>query len=133
MPTGKKLTDEQIKEFLACLRAGATMEHAAHAIGCKKRALEVRAQKNPDFKEEIKNARAISNSLVQRSVFRMATAGNNITAAIFWLVNRDPIHWRRDPDNAPADTSVTLNFEGVKGITLKDARRERDKKRKRRE
>ena len=56
-------------------------------IACKKR--DDRA-----FAEELNDCAARSDSLVALSLYRKATAGQDTTAMIFWLKNRQPHLWR---------------------------------------
>lgn len=89
-----KLTPTDFARALDALRRGADITIAARAAGMSRSGFYEALSKNPAWKEQVDEARAIADDDVQAALYRMAVVEQNPTAAIFWLKNRRPVEWR---------------------------------------
>lgn len=93
-------TDKDRATVKALIGYGSTQDETAAVLGIS----DVTLRKY--FEREIQLAVIESNAAVAQSLFKMATRGNNVAAAIFWLKVRagwkDPlVQELRGPDGAP--------------------------------
>lgn len=89
-----KLTPEAIEQVIGALSVGADMALAAKVVGMSRSGLKKAASRDPELRERIDDARALADEVVIKSLYTMATVEKNVTAAIFWLKNRQPQEWR---------------------------------------
>lgn len=121
--------------MLELYRKGKTDAQVADIVGVSVRTIHNWKGKNPLFFHSLKDAKQVADDLVEASLFSRATGYSHkseeifcyfgkvkrvptvkqyapdVTAAIFWLKNRQPDRWR---DQVPASTTVT----GVAGGEL---------------
>lgn len=95
MSDGKsKLDDPEIRrQVLAATRAGADLGLAAMAVKCSRSLLAATMAKDPEFAEQMQEARDFADERVVKRLYDDACGGNT-TAQIFWLKNRRPNEWR---------------------------------------
>lgn len=77
---------------------------------------------DPAFKEECDNAVGRSDALVAMSLFTKATRGEDVTAMIFWLKNRQPHLWRDRKE-------LEVNIPDIPGTLRSAAERARERRR----
>jgi hypothetical protein len=110
---------------VGAVSAGATLRIAASIAYAQGFSVteEMIAQKkvsDPQFKETLDTCALKSDSMVAVSLYRKATVGEDTTAMIFWLKNRQPKFWRdrRELEVLVPDITGTLR-------SAADAARER--------
>lgn len=82
-----------ISQVEAMAGRGLTEEQIAHSLGISHDTLFRRKKDSAEFREAIKKGKAKGLRQITNSLFTSATNGN-VTAQIFYLVNRDPENWR---------------------------------------
>lgn len=92
--SASKLTPTAIEQVIGALSVGADMALAAKVVGMSRSGLRKAASLDPELRERIDDARALADEVVIKSLYTMATVDKNVTAAIFWLKNRQPQDWR---------------------------------------
>ncbi|TFH49336.1 MAG: hypothetical protein E4H01_04490 [Lysobacterales bacterium] len=99
-------------QILGALCAGADLALAGNIVGCTRQAIYKLRKRDPAFAELMDEARDLADEKVVRSLYEMATKGNNVTACIFWLKNRQPLKWRdrRDQDRADETAGALTRF-----------------------
>lgn len=91
-------TDAEIRrvterfEFLEFIAKGQQPLHAAFAVGWTPKRMRTEMA-DPDFATLVADAANLVDESVVHAVLRQAQAGN-MTAATFWLLNRQPNKWR---------------------------------------
>ena len=129
----KKTAAEQIAErqarkkqaVIECFRDGMTMPEAAAKVGVGTRTIVWWASKDPEFREEIDEARCRADDQVEAVMFRNALnpdPAHNVIR-IFWLKCRRPEVYRET-------TQQRLVIEKPSFDDVKDALRKRAKSRK---
>lgn len=76
---------------------GATEDDVAKRIGISRRQLFRWKKKEPQLALALQNGKEASVAAVTNKVYQLALKGN-MTAAIWYLKNRDPEHWSDHPD-----------------------------------
>lgn len=76
---------------------GATEDDVAKRIGISRRQLYRWKDKEPKLALALQNGKEASVAAVTNKVYQMAMHGN-MTAAIWYLKNRDPEHWSDHPE-----------------------------------
>lgn len=111
---------------VGAIAAGATTPIAASiaiAQGFHVSADMIRKKKLDDeiFREELDTAAARSDSMVVLSLYRKATQGQDTTAMIFWLKNRQPHFWRERRE-------LEIHIPDITGTLRSAAERARERK-----
>jgi hypothetical protein len=127
---------------------GATDSDLADAFGVSIRTISIWKAKHPEFMQALKTSKDQANSRVERSLYQRAVGYSydsvkifmqagakkpvivpyvehvppDTTAAIFWLKNRDPAHWR---DAWQLEASVGRYIISDKPMSVEDWVRER--------
>ncbi|MGE4048655.1 MAG: hypothetical protein AB7F35_27630 [Acetobacteraceae bacterium] len=95
-------TDEQRRMVRAFAGFGVPQPDIATHLGIDPKTLR------RNFREELDRGLIEANAKVAQSLFRMATEGNNVAAAIFWMKARG--RWREvhmdQPDTAPLQVVI---------------------------
>lgn len=115
------------RRYLELLTTGMSKGEAAKMVGVTLRTVEKHVKAWPGFKDAIDLVGIDLNGQVENAVFQAAKSGN-VTAAIFWLLNRDADHWK-DKRNIQVDTKVDWDAEVERihaetGAPKEDIRRE---------
>lgn len=111
-------------------RNGLTVEQIAHNIGIKASTLWEWKKKFPKIGEALKKNKELADREVENALYKCAIGYTdekgkvhepNITAQIFWLKNRDSLHWRDKNDleisgNTDISTSVSAARERLKKL-----------------
>jgi len=73
----------------------------------------------PNFSKSLKTGKLLADSMVSKSLYRQALAGN-VTACIFWLKNRQPALWRdkHDIDVKGAVLHLSMDLGDGKAVEL---------------
>ena len=116
MAKGRKVSEKTWEKFFALLREGHSVRKAAAAVGIADNTVYTTARRDPKFRERIEEARDAATDLVEHALLEKAITGN-VTAIIFWLLNRRPDRWRDR-----RQLSVTGESGGPLKIVLEDAR-----------
>lgn len=85
------LNIEQI-EILAGF--GLTDEEIARTLGVCRDTIATRKKRDLKLREALQSGKAKADMNVIKGLYTRATQGNDTTAAIFWLKNRQPDRWR---------------------------------------
>lgn len=96
---------------------GLTEEEISRVLGICRKSLVRRKTKDPKFREALLSGKAKADMNVIKGLYTRATAGNDTTAAIFWLKNRQPERWRDRRDfgiEGKVDLELTFAF-GTEG------------------
>jgi hypothetical protein len=113
--------DELSAQIIELYKQGKTDKQVSNIIGVSIRALQYWKTKHPSFLHSIKEAKSIPNQIVESCLYARATGYTiteekivfgtlykvkkhyppDVTAAIFWLTNRDPERWRRSASPEP--------------------------------
>ncbi|MBR0670563.1 hypothetical protein [Neoroseomonas soli] len=108
-PEGRPtLTEEQCRVARAMAGLGVSRRHIAMHLRIEAAALIAQ------LGEELELAEVEANSKVAKALFRMATQGNNVAAAIFWMKARGGWRERPDPDASGGDGARAIQVEIVR-------------------
>lgn len=143
-------THDEIAYDLAFL--GATDAHVARVFKTTEQTINAWKKKHPSFLESLKAGKQEADTQVKRALFQRATGYQHpdchisnymgdvtvtptvkhyppdSTAIIYWLSNRDPENWRRNPDPYSDDTApalqITFSSKPAKGnVKVTNAKR----------
>lgn len=100
--------DIDISQIAALAGRGLTEQQIADCLGISHDTLARRKRDSAEFSEAIKVGKARGLRQITNSLFKSASAGN-VTAQIFYLVNRDPENWRHINriDHTSSDRSMS--------------------------
>ncbi len=90
---GRKFASRKKKASPESGRSATRRGVAARGAGVRGRTVTTRRQKNPKFKPAEEQSELDGQKQVEAAVFQAAINGN-VTAAIFYLCNRNPDRWR---------------------------------------
>jgi len=116
MAKGRKVSEKTWEKFFALLREGHSVRKASAAVGISDNTVYTTARRDPEFRKRIEEARDAATDLVEHALLQKAITGN-VTAIIFWLLNRRPDRWRDRRQLA-----VTGETGGPLQIVIKDKR-----------
>lgn len=85
-------TSEDIKKIETLAGYGLSIARIAGVFGISKATMERRQSEYPDVSEAIEKGRALAESAVTQTAYKMAVSGNNTAMTIFWLKTR--AKWR---------------------------------------
>lgn len=133
--------NDAIREKIASLaEKGKTVEQIAEIIGVTPRTIYNWQGKHPDLFHALKEAKQVADDLVEASLFARAVGYSHpevkvfcdkgeitehevvkhyppdVTAAIFWLKNRQPELWR---EKQPGEDDHTVNLKGEIEVGVK--------------
>jgi len=88
--------EEMCAAVARSVHSGATWEAIAQECGAGVRTVITWAEKHPEFRQAVKEAKDAVDRTVEVSLLAAARGQKRIdtTAAIFWLCNRQPDRWR---------------------------------------
>lgn len=111
-----KFTPETRAKILGAISAGAGLELAAKIGGVTRETVYYWIRRSPSFAEEVEIAREAAAERVEAALFKNATEKMNVISQIFYLTNRRPDRWKRNPDRALADGKEVIEIvEGGEG------------------
>ena len=87
------LTPAKQKVFLASLRRGSSIPEAASAVGADRTTPHKLMKRDPKFAAKVELAELSAIRTVVNALWKKAKSGN-VTAAIFFLCNRDLDRWQ---------------------------------------
>ena len=118
----RRPTDEQRRMVRAFAGFGVPQPDIATHLGVDPKTLR------RNYREELDRGIVEANAKVAQSLFRMATEGNNVAAAIFWMKARG--RWREvhaeEVDNAPMQVVIRQFTEDLVHTPCIDGSAERD-------
>ena len=88
-----KYDPERLEEIEKMAGIGLTDKDIALLLGVKERVFYYWKKKYPEFVQALKRGKTTAKMTIVNSLYRRAIEGN-LTAIIFWLVNRYPEEWR---------------------------------------
>jgi len=88
-----KFNPEQLEEIERMAGIGLPEKDIAYILGISEKTLYNWKKNFPEFLQAIKRGRIQGKMIIVNSLFQKARNGN-VTAMIFWLVNRFPEEWR---------------------------------------
>jgi hypothetical protein len=95
--TAKKrpVYDESLDELVKNLALlGLNSKDIAKSMGISVRTLYTWAKKHESFGDAMHNGKSNADSKVVAALYKKACEGN-VSACIFWLCNRQSMHWKR--------------------------------------
>lgn len=135
-----KFSDQLIGIASRLAEDGRTDEQIALILGIARRTLNGWKQKHPTFFAHLKKGKALADELVERALFERATGYSfnaekvmqyegkvvraktvehvppDVTAAIFWMKNRQPDRWNdRAPPAAPIGPGLIVMLQQPNG------------------
>jgi hypothetical protein len=132
----KRITESDLKKFIAATRRGCDFTLAAKSIGFSRQAIYKHMKRSKKFREAVDEARACADDQVVSALFKEAIGGN-VRAQIFWLKNRRRKEWSdvNEPAETPAgELTITVRYDkrGDESRERHLARRRRAEDRRRR-
>jgi transposase-like protein len=88
---------------------GLTDEQIAHNIGITTTTLYDWKNKFPDFAKALKKGKEVVDYAVQGALLKKALSGDTM-AIMYWLNNRRPDKWRRNPIPSGAEAEESDNL-----------------------
>jgi hypothetical protein len=88
-----KFDDRKQKKYVELIGKGVGRLAAAKAVGIGPTSVLYERDKNPEFVKAVSEAEMMATDVIENAVWRKAKAGN-ITACIFWLLNRRSDKWK---------------------------------------
>lgn len=93
MGTPFRFNDINREKYLGCLRQGMRRGAAAKAAGISRQQVLAYQRQHPEFLRECQQAEADACDVVEEALWRKAVDGN-MTAIVFWLLNRSEGRWQ---------------------------------------
>ena len=92
-----------------------TDEEASKRLGISRQTLHTWKNKSKIIQEAINVGKACADTLVENKLLKSALAGN-VTAMIFWLVNRKPKSWQHvQKVDSKVEVAENITFEFKRG------------------
>lgn len=115
-----RFTPERRELYLECLRRGLRHGEAARCSGVSRQTVWYYIKSHPEFRERAEVAEWDAADAVEDALWRLAIGGN-FQAIRFWLVNRAPERWSRNPAPAvkPAPPPRPQNLAEVQAELLR--------------
>lgn len=88
-----KFTQKRKKQFLEMLGNGNTIASICEGLGLTTSAYRKHRLTDPEFAQEVDEVKSLRTHLVEDALYVNALGGN-VTAQIFYLVNRRPEDWQ---------------------------------------
>lgn len=89
-----RLNKRTKQEFLAFLYSGHSITSASEKVGLDRHKILSHRRKDPVFNQQVEDACETTMEMVEDALYKKALSGN-VTAQIFYLVNRSRGKWRQ--------------------------------------